>query len=92
MSSMKVVIIGPNLFKQDKGQFHVHAAGCGDIARDPKRYGYVEAAPHMPCDVATKAAAAEYVYCDIIAERGGDETGLDYLDEFHFAPCVADLK
>lgn len=83
----QVTIIGPNLYKQEKGQFHVHAAGCGDIARDPKRYGYAGAGPHMTCEAASQVEVAEFIYSDIM-EENGDETGESYVDEFHFAPCV----
>lgn len=86
-----VTIIGPNLYDQSKGQFHVHAQGCSDITRDPKRYGYEQASPHMSTEAGSYADVAEYVYEDIMAEAepGSRYTEADaYVDEFHFAPCV----
>lgn len=93
-TKQRVTIIGPNLNKagQDKGQYHVHAEGCGDIARDPRGYGYVSAEPHWTIGAANLEAVVEDVYADIIAENEGDEHGWDevqaYMNEFHFAPCV----
>ena len=87
---MQVVIIGPNLQDQSKGSFHVHAKGCADIRRDPKRYGYRLVGPHMRVDAESCADVAEYVYEDMIAESGSDADA--YLDDFHFAPCVDALR
>lgn len=84
---MRVTIIGPNLRDQSRGDFHVHAEGCADIARmavrDPAyRDGWT-------IDAASRASVAGDVYEDIIAERGGEP--VDYLDGFHFAPCCSEL-
>lgn len=86
-----VTIIGPNLYDQSKGQFHVHAKGCSDIARDPKHYGYASAAPHMEAEAKSEEDVAGFVYCDVMdeAEPGSRWTKAEaYVDEFHFAPCV----
>lgn len=84
---MKVTIIGPNLRKQDKGQFHVHAEGCADIRRDPKRYGYVFASPHWTIDADTQYAVVEEIFSDMIFHNDMSPAE-DYLSEVHFAPCV----
>lgn len=86
-----VAIIGPNLYNQSKGQFHVHAKDCSDIERDPKRYGYASAAPHMVAEAASEDEVAEFVYGDMMdeAEPGSRWAKAEaYVEEFHFAPCV----
>lgn len=88
---MEVVIIGPNLYNQKLGQFHVHAKSCADIDRDPKRYGYQQAGPHMYMEAEKEVDVAEYVYADHMAESEDDSDYAKaeaYLSEFHFAPCV----
>lgn len=88
----RVTIIGPNLHNQSKGQFHVHAEGCLDVTRDPHRYGYRYAEPHMIAEVESKEQVVTFVYDDIMAEHEGDgskwATPEAYFDEFNFAPCV----
>ena len=86
---MKVVIIGPNLRKQERGQFHVHAEGCGDIVRDPRHYGYTLAAPHMPVEANTRDEVGDYIYEDHIAE-GSMQPG-EGAEDCYFAPCVEEL-
>lgn len=91
---MKVTVIGPNLLKQDKGQFHVHAAGCRDISADPQRNGYRQAAPHMEVDAESRLDVAGFVYEDHMneAEEGTPWTEPEaYLSDFHFAPCCDEL-
>lgn len=92
---MLVTIIGPNLSNQSKGQFHVHAAGCSDITRDPRNYGYVSAEPHMSVEATTRLEVAGFVYEDHMAEAepGSEwEKPEAYLPDFHFAPCVSALE
>lgn len=83
---MKVVVIGPNLWKQDKGQFHVHAVGCADINRDPHRYGYRQAAPHMVIEANSPDAVGDEIYADHIGE--GSMNPGEGTSDCHFAPCV----
>jgi hypothetical protein len=86
---MKVVICGPNLFDQSKGQFHVHKKGCADL----RKREYRAVAPHMPAEVKTKLDVATFVYEDIMRENEGVlATPEPYVSEFHFAPCVRGLK
>lgn len=83
---MLVNIIGPNLRDQSKGSFHVHAAGCADIAR---RYQGDDGAG-IDIEVASRCDAAAYIYDNGIMEENGDSPA-DYLFDFHFAPCCASL-
>lgn len=73
-----VTIIGPNLRDQSLGQFHVHAEGCRDIAR---QFGYVHPAEMWTIAVDSKVEVAANVY-----DFEDDPASL--LGEFHFAPCV----
>ena len=84
---MKVTIIGPNLRKQEKGDFHVHHKNCVDIHRDPQGYGYNSCEPHLTIEAGNREEVAEVVFSDIIDENP-DTTAADYIGEFHFAPCV----
>lgn len=84
---MRVTIIGPNLRDQSRGDFHVHAAGCADIARMAAREpAYTDG---WTIEAETRESVADDVYADIIDERGGEPA--DFLDEFHFFPCCAEL-
>jgi hypothetical protein len=83
---MKVYVIGPNLRDQSKGQFHVHAAGCADVKRMARREpAYRDELEHGPVDLPTMEAVGRHMYDNGIMSE--EETGLDYLSEFHFFPC-----
>lgn len=84
MTSQRVTIVGPNLRDQSKGDFHVHAAGCGDLARDPNLRREDQS---WSIDAPSRLAIADAIYEDIIAENP-DTTASDYLSSLHFAPCV----
>jgi hypothetical protein len=87
-TTQTLYVIGPNLRNQSKGSFHVHDATCADVARmahqDP---AYAEelhnGAAH---EFNSQVQVAEYVYDNGI--MGDDETGADYVHDFHFFPCV----
>jgi hypothetical protein len=82
---MRVSVCGPNLRDQSKGEFHVHAEDCADLAK----YG-----PGKPnggeepwaLDVSDRLGIVGEVYDWIPAEEASA-----YLGEFHFAPCCSDL-
>lgn len=79
-----VIIVGPNLRDQSKGDFHVHAVGCLDLRRDPNmRY---ENKSWRIDDAASKIEVIEEIYSDIMDENG--DTADDYMHDVHFAPCV----
>lgn len=82
---MEVTVIGPNLRDQSKGTFHVHAAGCADIARNI-RTEPMYAEGHT-ADYASLAEACDDVYPP---EQFDCESG-EYVDEFHVFPCAASL-
>lgn len=92
---MKVAIIGPNLYDQSKGSFHVHTASCRDGKNGrkyPLSYRHEE-------EVASRFDVADSVYGDIAAGDYGYEPGSaehtdyveDTLSDFYFHGCVADL-
>jgi hypothetical protein len=78
-------IVGPNLPGplQALGTFHVHTADCADLKRGAiRRFAeQTETSEHT-----TLVGVAEYIYDNGI--MGEDETGENYLFDFHFAPCV----
>jgi hypothetical protein len=90
---MKVAIFGPNLSggAQRMGNFHVHESSCGDC----KHYGYNrkfggDNAPgksDMVITATSKWDVADFVYGPDAGDFDGPVEG--YMDDFHFAPCVA---
>lgn len=75
---MNVTIIGPNLKDQSKGEFHVHAAGCSDIAR---RY---QGEQQSDLEADSRMAIVEdwFDFLDDPSEA---------RDDFYFAPCTQAL-
>lgn len=86
--SQSLYVVGPNLRDQSKGSFHVHDANCGDMQRMARRDSAfaMELRDGRPVEFKTQVEVAEYVYDNGIMTD--DETGEDYLFDFHFAPCV----
>jgi hypothetical protein len=90
---MRVVIIGPNLSDQSKGQFHVHAKGCKDIAK------YVRQG-HRPWEVeaANRTQVCEDIYGEVVMDRAGepgfdfDQAIQDQMGEVHFLNCTKGIK
>lgn len=82
---MRVTICGPNLNDQSKGTFHVHAEGCADLKRGVRREP--EYAYGWTIDAETQITVCDDVYppSDFECESG------EYVSEFHFFPCCADL-
>jgi hypothetical protein len=83
--TVEVTVCGPNLRDQSKGSFHVHAAGCADLARGARREP--EYAHGWTLKVASRTAVCDAVYPpeDFACESG------EYLSDLHFFPCCADL-
>jgi hypothetical protein len=87
---MRVVVIGPNLPDQSRGQYHVHLAGCADIGRSRDyRSGEYDADKANPIEVDTLDEAVEYAYGDAIDD--GDDVASLRSDMYVF-PCAAGLK
>ncbi len=96
---MNVRVCGPNLNDQRKGQFHVHADGCADLAHyGPGRRhgGDYDGAGEMLVADATVRKVVYAVYDNGIldeaaadGERTKDEIADDYASDFWFAPCCA---
>ena len=82
---MKVSVMGPNLRDQSKGTFHVHKAGCFDLARDRN---YHDTDPPITFDADSRVDVCDTVYDpgDFQCESG------EFLFDFHFAPCVDALR
>ena len=80
----EVVVVGPNLPRQAKATFHVHAVGCKDLKRGwIAQYTSEAWTTSIRCHLDLEAE----VYDFAPEENEGYELG-DYLSEFHFAPCV----
>jgi hypothetical protein len=86
---MKVAVLGPNGIND--ATFHVHKAGCRDIARMVRQH-FVDKPWHM--DVQSEREAIEVLFGDFIGteetwtEDGGYTTWQDYQFEVRFLPCV----
>jgi len=94
-----LTILGPNLRRPlcDKGEIHIHAAGCADL----KRGGYQHVHSSDQCD--EEHDSIKSVVESFFGPAAGgfyEESGCyetpeqyaaawkDYLGEFYFAPCV----
>jgi hypothetical protein len=88
---MKVRILGPNLYDQTKGQFHVHSKDCGDAKHygPGRKYGG-DADYGWVVDVDSRVEVVECVYSHQLDENP-EVKPEDWLYDFHFAPCVKDL-
>jgi hypothetical protein len=82
---MQVSIFGPNLRDQSRGDIHVHAEGCADIARMACREP--EYATGWSMEAASRVEVCDAVYPP---EDFGCEPG-EYLGELHFFPCCDGL-
>ena len=84
--ALAVDLIGPNLPARlaERGEIHVHAHGCGDVARQYKGH-HVYTERHASIE-----DLVNEWYGNQIAENEGDEWGtwVAYLGEFYIAPCV----
>lgn len=87
-----VRVFGPNLNgpAQKKGMFHVHAPGCGDCKHygPGSKFGGDDAGWEMA--VGSRLDVVEEVYGDQLDENPGVQAK-DWLDDFHFAPCLKSL-
>jgi hypothetical protein len=83
-TTQQLTIVGPNLPSQAKATFHVHAAGCADLSR-----GWIARyARDAWTGTFDSLLAVEAEVFDFAADENPDYVLGDYLDEFHFAPCV----
>lgn len=91
-----VMVHGPNLRDQSKGQFHVHTIECKDNAKEIRNNG---SEYPMKIEVESRLDVVEDVYHDQLNEQPDDDNGPNreatkrsWLDgEFHFAPCCKSL-
>jgi len=96
---MKVTIFGPNLRDQRKGQFHVHATGCGDCKHYGPRGKFGGEDSGWTINAETALDVSADIHCDILGDYGlteddaeGREMLASWLSEIHFAPCVKALR
>lgn len=80
-ATQRVTIVGPNLSDQSKGEFHVHAEGCADLTRSTnlrnEDHSFI-----MEADSRIQVCDAIYDPDEFDCNSG------EFVDEFHFAPCV----
>lgn len=81
---MRVKVLGPNLHGVTE-TFHVHAADCADIKRDPKRHGYDQSTPAEEAKSKIDIVDSVYPPSDFECESG------EYIYDFHFFPCTEGL-
>ncbi len=92
---MKVAIIGPNLYDQSKGSFHVHTASCRD-GKNGRKYPLIY---RHEVEVDSRHDVAEFIGEDFLSDYGiepGSQEAFDYIEsdwvpEFYFHGCVSDL-
>lgn len=80
-ATIDVTIVGPNLRDQSKGDFHVHAAGCEDLHRDPN----MKDAETLTMPASSLQDVVETIFSDMIDEASPASA---FVGEFHVAPCV----
>lgn len=81
---MRLIIVGPNLLDQSKGDYHVHADGCGHLSTDANiRYEDQS----WTGDYSSRVEVADDVYppADFDCDSGA------YVDTIYFAPCTRGL-
>jgi hypothetical protein len=87
---MLVVVIGPNLRDQSKGQFRVHELHCADVHKDLR---LTEEQPWDLDEMPSRMAVVEELYPS--NDFGYDPTDADdrrlYLEDVWFAPCLKSL-
>ncbi len=85
---MNLTIAGPNLPHplDEKGDMHVHAAGCAHLRRYPTERHTGKKGWDL--DLASLKDVVETIYGDILAESDDPEDWESYLELLYIAPCV----
>ncbi|MET0711069.1 MAG: hypothetical protein ABWZ30_00995 [Jiangellaceae bacterium] len=88
-AAFHVHTIGPNLPREFKYSYHVHAKGCPDVRRNPlyQSREFAEDRTYV-YDVDSLTELSAIINADVIGE---DEDPDSYLGEFKVFPCVGDL-
>jgi hypothetical protein len=86
----KITVIGPNLYDQRTGIFHVHAADCRD-GWNARKYPISE---RMDMDADTVTEVLEFIYSDHAGDHGYvpgmpeyDAYIAECRSDFHFHRC-----
>jgi hypothetical protein len=86
-----VAVIGPNLWDQSKGLFHIHSASCRD-GLNPRKYPQSE---RHEVEISSQFDVLEFIYADHAGDDGhepGSEGYINYLkdcgSDFYFHNCV----
>lgn len=89
--AMKVIVVGPNLIDQSKGQYHCHAAGCADLKKAQYQIHREDLA--YPVEVSSIYEVVDFVYRDFLDEDGNyaDDPSYGTWEDIHeiaFFPCT----
>jgi hypothetical protein len=91
---MDVVICGPNLTNQTKGQFHVHTADCADLDKMKRREPAYRPENRMAIEADSRQEIVEWLYDDHMTEeereRGTTPDWREY-DDIYLFPCLKAL-
>jgi len=88
-TTQRLTIVGPNLPRQAKATFHVHAEGCADLQRGWIRQFLQSYAWSAEFSALLEVEADVYDFLQGPNGEDPDYTLGQYLDtEFYFAPCV----
>jgi hypothetical protein len=91
---MDVVICGPNLVNQTKGQFHVHTVDCGDLDKMKRREPAYRPENRMVIEADSRQEIVEWLYDDHMTEEERDRgTTPDWreYDDIYLFPCLTAL-
>lgn len=91
---MDVVICGPNLVNQTKGQFHVHTADCSDLDKMKRREPAYRPENRMAIEADSRQEIVEWLYDDHMTEEERDRgTTPDWreYDDIYLFPCLKAL-
>jgi len=88
--TLTVVIIGPNLLDQTKGDFHVHRFGCADTHKAQYRLHREDV--NTPITVGSRAEVVECVYPASDFDYDPETESDAYADGINFYPCTEGLN
>lgn len=88
---MRVTISGPNLPRPlcDKGDMHVHKAGCADLRRYPTERHTGEKG--WTIEATSRQGVVEDVYGDQMHDYDPPAPWTDYEGDLYWAPCTSEL-
>lgn len=85
----KIVVVGPNLRDQSKGNFRAHADGCRDLTKDLR----LTQEPPWSFDADSRVGVAAEIYPPEEFGWSSDASGEweAFVNDIWFAPCLKQL-